>query len=374
MSLKLKKIKFILLSLLRFIVKGKANKKINHPNKFLIIQTSKLGDMVCVTPLFRAIKQKFPDGRIFVISNKINGYVIENNKDVDNFYELSHSIKDQVKKIKEIAPDFACILSPNFNMLAAMYLSGVPIITAPTILNGYSPIETKSYRFLRKFVITKPHKMEHYAPREYLRLLEPLGINSSNTKKHLAFSSTAEKKTKEVLKDHQINFDEDFLIGISPSAGNKVKEWQPEKFARLMDHIYEDFGHKIIITGEDKVDEVIKLLDKNTQVINTAGKLSIDELKYLISKLKIFIGVDTGPIYIAEAFDIATIDIIGPMDEREQPPTGPKNKIVKINRDKPAIHIMNARVYDKAEARRQIEEISVDQVMEKYKELLEERL
>lgn len=59
------------------------------------------------------------------------------------------------------------------------------------------------------------------------------------------------------------------------------------------------------------------------------------------------------------------------MDEKEQPPIGERHKIVKSeNRLKPELHIMNARVYDKEEALRQINEISVNMVTTEFDDLI----
>jgi len=44
--------------------------------------------------------------------------------------------------------------------------------------------------------------------------------------------------------------------------------------------------------------------------------------------MSLYVSADTGPIYIAEAFNVPTIDITGPVNENEQPPQGEKHKIV----------------------------------------------
>jgi len=119
----------------------------------------------------------------------------------------------------------------------------------------------------------------------------------------------------------------------------------------------------------DKPGFYLRSLDNNTKVINTLGLFNIDEIKSLISKLDIFISVDTGPVYIAEAFNIPTIDIIGPVDEHEQPPIGEIHKIVKAKRKKPAMHIMNARHCDEREVRKQVDEITVDMVIKVFNDL-----
>ncbi len=110
-------------------------------------------------------------------------------------------------------------------------------------------------------------------------------------------------------------------------------------------------------------------LHKKDSVIDLSQKLSIEELKALIAALKLFISVDTGPIYIAEALGVATVDIVGPMDEREQPPHGERHRVVVAQRTQPAVHIMNASMVDIAEARRQTDAITPAMVLKAVEEL-----
>ena len=373
MIFKIKKIILLVTSLIFSVFKRKADKKINKPKKILILQMAKLGDMVCTTPMFRAVKIKYPSFKVIVVGNKINKEVLEGNKDAYK-YIIFKNLFRVFKEIKNEKVDFACVTAPDFISLVILYLAGVKTIVAPKIENGYSPYETWEYKILRKFVITKPHKMGSYAPREYLRLLEPINIFSEDTKKYLYFSDQAREKIDKLFKEKDID-EKDLVIGISPSAGNKIKNWGSEKFAELADYIYKEYGAKLIIIGsgrdELEVNEMISFLDKDTKVFNTLNMFNIDELKALVSRMSIFISVDTGPIYIAEAFDVATIDIVGPMDENEQPPRGDKHKIVKIlDRKKPELHIMNARDYDTKEALRQINEIEVEDVSKILDELV----
>lgn len=375
MFFKLKNILILSVCLSRAIVAGKANKKTSNPEKFLIMQMAKLGDMVCTTPMFRAVKEKYPGAKVFVIGNNINKEVLAGNLDVDEYFVYENNFWELVKKLKKEKISFACSTHPNFLGLALIYLSGVKLISMPIIKNGFSPVETRLYKILINLVISIPHKMGSYAPREYLRLLEPIGVFSDNTKKCLYFLKQSDKKIKFFLLSNKIDTEKDLIVGISPSAGNKIKKWTAERFAKLADYIYVKYRAKIIIIGgknnKKEAEEVLAFLDKNTKIINTSGLFNIDELKALMSKLSFFISVDTGPIYIAEAFDVPTIDIVGPIDEREQPPIGERHKIVKIeSRIKPELHVMNASMYDYKEARRQIEEITVEMVTEKIDEII----
>lgn len=115
---------------------------------------------------------------------------------------------------------------------------------------------------------------------------------------------------------------------------------------------------------------MIQLLHAKTKYVNTAGLFTIDELKCAVSMLDLFISVDSGPIYIAEAVGVPTVDIVGPMDEKEQPPISENNIVVVPKRDEPMLHIMNARVYNVVEAQRQIDSISVSDVQDALRPLI----
>jgi len=374
MPLKIKYLLIFFICVARFIIFGKANKKIKSPKKIAIMQTAKLGDMVCTTPMFRAVKEKYPEVKVFAIGNEINREILEHNPDVDGYLVYKNNFWELLKNIKKEKIDFACDTNPSFLGLATLYLAGVPLIASPVIKNGFSPVETRLYKMLRKFVVAVSHHMGNYAPGEYLRLLEPVGIFSDNTKKYLYFTKQADEAIKKFFISNEIDISKDFVVGISPSVGNKIRKWGGKNFAEVADYIYNKYKVKIIIIGaksdKDEVEEMVNNIDKNTKIINTYNLFCVDELKAVISKLNLFISVESGPVFIAEVFNVPIVNLVGPVDDNNQSPKGKKFLIVKINRSAPAIHVMNAIVYDYKEARRQIEEITVEMVVEKIDEIM----
>lgn len=358
------------------LIRGKATKVSLNSKKIIIMQNAKLGDMICSTPVFRAIKKHIPNAYVVVMGDKINKEVLLGNPDVDEYIIFEKNFFKLLKIIRPFSFDFGCVLTPDIYSFALLYLSGVKAITLPEIKNGFSPWETRAYKIMRKNGILISHFMGSYAPREYLRLLEPIGIFTDDTKKYLAFSAEADKKTAIFLKREGISSESDFIVGIFPSVGNRIKKWSEENFAKVADYAYKKYQAKIILIGgpndKEEIEKTASFLNENTQAVKASGIFNIDELKALISKIGLFVSVDTGPIYIAEAFDVSTIDIIGPVDEREQPPVGSKHKIVYLkNREEAAIHILNARMYDYAEARRQVDEITTDMVFKEIDELMQ---
>ncbi|MFA6428763.1 MAG: glycosyltransferase family 9 protein [Candidatus Buchananbacteria bacterium] len=356
------------------LIRGKANKIVMKPKNILVAQTAGLGDMVCTTPMFRAIKNKYPECKVFVLGSTTNQELLQGHPDVDKYFSLNHGVLELAKIFRREGIDFACSAFPDFATLAAMYLAGIPAISMPRVIGEFCPQYTKAYQILTKLVLLIPHYARQYAAREYLRLLEPIGIRTKDITKHIVYSNSAKQQVISFLGKQKVNLKEDLLIGIFPSAGNKIKNWSPINFAKLGNYLYQKYSARIVIMGgkndEQEVKETIVNLDSSTQVINTHNLFNLDQLKALISVLTLFISVDSGPIYLAEALGVPTVDIIGPVDENDQPPVGLLHKIVKASREKSAMYVMNARIYDKQEAKRQIEEISLPMVIKETEGLL----
>jgi heptosyltransferase-2 len=360
-----------------FLVRGGARRVPSSPKKILVMPASKLGDMICATPVFRAIKKTYPGCKVVVLGTNAYASLHDGNPDVDEYlvWDEKQAFFKGVKAIAEECADAAIILPPGFLAAASFFMAGVPCVVGPRVEGGYSPYQTRPYRMLWPLILTEAHAFGSYAPGEYLKLLKPFGIRESDTKKHLVFSPEAEKKIHDFYAQNDVVPGKDSIVGISVSAGNDIKKWANKNFAEVAAAIAKEYHPKIVFIGSKgdipDIQETLSFLNKGESVINAAGLFSVEELKALISKMKLFISVDTGPVYIAEAFGVATVDIVGPVAEGEQPPVGRIHKVVVLERAAAEVHIMNARVYNLKEARRQIESITVDMVMKEVRSLMQ---
>jgi len=361
-----------LLALVASVVYLFRTSRVGDPQRILIIQGAKMGDMVCTTPLFRAIKERYPGCELFVMGNKLNGELLVGNPHVSQYLVRPLGLMALVKVISKIQPDVAVLPGPDNEALQALLFARVAHVIVPRIENGWSPYETLSYRFLARSVDTMPHRMGFYAPREYLRLLEPLNIRTENTRKEIYVSGEAISRAKHMLEVPGVSGER--LIGIAPGVGNKAKVWGGARFAEVAKTLGERPGIRIVLIGGigdmEEVEAMRAALPASLPVIDLSGKLSLEELKAVIGELDLFISVDTGPIYVAEALGIPTVDIVGPMDENEQPPRGEKHRVVVPEREKPMLHIMNAAVFDWTEARRQAEASLSKEVVREAEALL----
>lgn len=341
--------------------------------KVIVMPASKLGDMVCATPIYRAIKDYDKNIEVTVCAGSIYNSLLKDNTDVDNYFSWNES--EWLKNISLIRAnnyDVAVVTTPSFIAAATFFLAGVKTIVVPKVVNGFSPYQTKSYRLMFPVLTTVPHIMGNYAPKEYLRLLEPIGVKSIDTTKHLSFSESDNIKAENFLRNNKVTAK--YNIAIVPGVGNSIKYWDTTNFIKLTKYIIDNYEVKVFLLGAKQDKEVCDTISKHfigdDRVINANSEFNMSEIKAFVSKMNLLIAVDTGLIYVAEAFKVPTIDIIGSMDENEQPPRGDIHKLVYIEGRKPEIHIMNSRTYNKDIARSHIDNIKPDMVYPFINELL----
>lgn len=370
---RLERIFLLIICLARIVQKGPATKKPEKISRIMIVPTGKLGDLVCNTPVIFSTRKSFPNAKIIAAGNsKLCREVFSESGLVDEYLDLVSP--GAVSRVKNAAADVALVTGPAFSFVAKVFAAGVPFVVAPSVVGGFSPAETRLYKILKKFIETFPYRIDAYAPRERLKVMEKVGVFSDDTRKHLGFSSTAEEKIKKFFSENKINPEKDFVVAISPTAGNKIKEWPEDRFAEVADHLVTKYQAKIIILGgpndKEKVKKTASSMKSQSGALEVTN-LNIDELKALVSKLSLFVAVDTGPIYVAEAFGVATVDIVGPVDERVQPPQGAIHiNVVPPRRSAAELSILNARFYNKSEAVRQTLSITALHVINAVDSLL----
>lgn len=332
------------------------------PKRVLVVPAGKLGDVVCTTPVLRALRDALPEVKIYVREHGGVHELLADSGLVDS-YSQAVSMREYVAELRNEHIDTVLITGPSLLDLVAALVARVPRIVAPRIVHGYSPQQVRPYTALLRFVQEFSFAGDTYAPRERLRVLEPLGIEVIDTKKHLGYSKVAESARSSFLVAHNLTLGSYAII--SPSAGNKIKTWPADRFARVAEYVVSKGLPVVIIGGardKEEVAAMVREIKNNSGILDASERFSMDELKAIIAGAALFVSVDTGPLYIAEAFDVPTVDIVGPVDERVQPPIGPKHVVVVPPRTKPMLSIVNARIYDEQEARRQVENTSVRDV------------
>jgi lipopolysaccharide heptosyltransferase II len=121
-----------------------------------------------------------------------------------------------------------------------------------------------------------------------------------------------EHRWQSLFEDHPHS--KKLMIGLNPGADNPNKRWDPKHYANVADRLIESLNADIILLGgpgEEKIANAIEAR-MSSPVINLAGKLTLDDLIYLISRLDLFLTNDSGPMHIAAAVHTPLVALFGP--------------------------------------------------------------
>ena len=113
---------------------------------------------------------------------------------------------------------------------------------------------------------------------------------------------------------------------------DKLKALKPETLQEIIQMILLKTDSTIVLIGAaNDACEGAMLMEKfsRQRVINGAGAFSLVELPELLMRLTLFVSVDSGIAYMADAVNIPVIDIMGPADPSDQRPTGANAIIIK---------------------------------------------
>ncbi len=117
-------------------------------------------------------------------------------------------------------------------------------------------------------------------------------------------------------------------VGIHPSAGRGIKQWEIEKFAALAEKLAETASASILITGGPSDRGLVE------EVVNRAGvathrlvaETGVRAFSAVLEQLDLFVTGDTGPMHIAHAVGAPNLAIFGPSDPVRYGPEGNGDK------------------------------------------------
>ena len=195
------------------------------PRRILVIRRDNIGDLVCTTPLFSALRSYFPQARIAALVNSYNAPALAGNPDVDAVFEYT--------KAKHRAAG---------QSVARLYLDRLRLVTRLrrarfdcALLPGGA--QASAVRFarlagVRRVLIRSAHAAGHEVECT-CSLLRQMGLDP--TPPPLVLSADAPRVAELSRRVHGcLGFTPRRLIGIHISARKPAQRWPGERFVTLI--------------------------------------------------------------------------------------------------------------------------------------------
>jgi heptosyltransferase-2 len=295
--------------------------KLPDAPRILVTRTDRIGDLVLTTPLFRALREKFPKAWITALVFLEHREIVQENPYLDEVILYDKKGKERSlwgqfefsQKLRRKKFDAVVHAHGTNRMHLAAWFAGIPQRI------GYK--RRAAWALTHAYPYNKKEGKKQEA--EYLfELLTPLGISPPHEIATFFPVTDRSVRSFESLRlFHKIPCNLPWVV-LNPSASDVTKMWPAERFAELVARIHKERPSVFLAVGTSKDREIIQRLKKNTPipVFDLSGRLSLGMLGALLKGSVLLVSNDSGPVHIATAVGTPVVSIFG----RYGPGLGPQ--------------------------------------------------
>lgn len=325
------------------------NKKFNPKwsiNRILICSLYFRGDVLFHTPLFRLLKNIYPDAAIDVWVKSRSESILEGNKNINNiiiFDEIkTANYNEETKLSLRKKLNFLAKLRNNkydlYIDLTGKYSTAlIGLFSNPKYSIG---INYNGFGFCyNKFIAQNTSLTRGHLVDKYLDVLK-IGLNLPEDKWEEMINKSGNElqifiddKTKRAV-EYELNkrFNPDRpLISIHTTAGWEAKTWGAENFSVLIQKLINEFQYNVVIVGDTSDSEKVNKIMQGIQEIKGIEKesiflpMSLKGTAEIIKNSAVFIGADSVPLHLASAVGTPSIGLFGPTNPEFSAPRGEKH-------------------------------------------------
>jgi heptosyltransferase-2 len=253
--------------------------------KVLVVRFSSIGDIVLTSPILRALKLQLDAEVHFITKYKFKS-VISNNTRIDKVFTFQKEITEVISKLKEEKYDYIVDLHKNLRSKRLIFSLGVKSITFDKInLQKWLRVHTR-INFLPNV---------HLVDR-YFSGMQKLGIENDGEGLEY-FHGLSEKDVTAIIP-------KEAYIAIVLGATYYTKRIPKEK----IETIVRNTTFKCVLVGGNDVEKLaLELTSILPNVINTVGKLSLNQSAAIVEHSTFTVTGDTGLMHIAAAYKVPTL-------------------------------------------------------------------
>ncbi len=259
------------------------------PRVILVLRFSSIGDILLCTPIFRALRQKYPNARILFLTLEKYAEVLETNPYIDEIWTINTRVSEISERLRAAHIDTIVDLHKNIRT------QQVKRLLAKARYYSYHKLNMRKWLWVNLKINSLPMKS---IVQRYFEGLQALELQ--NDLRGLDYFIPDEDRIemkKDIPYSHHAGY---VVLGIGGSKATKrmpYQKWQ-ELCLRL------DFP-MIAVGGPDER-ELGDLLASNIpdkKVYNACGKFGLHETADIIRRSQMVITHDTASMHMAAAFD-----------------------------------------------------------------------
>jgi ADP-heptose:LPS heptosyltransferase len=321
------------------------------PKQVLIINVTRMGDLIQTGPLLSRLREEWPDVAIDLVVDRSfapTAALLTGLREVIScdFTRLLDDCRTQSKSLVTLMSEMTAWAAPlratgydrivnlTFNRqtgLLASYIGALDLrgITAgpdggPIVQNPWLSYFTDLHRHRRfnRFNLVDLYAMGGSGPGAFSPLSVTVPADGG------AWAEGFLRSPDRAV--HQ-------WIAVQAGASDVMKAWRPEYFGRTMARLSRYPGVGFVVIGTAAEAEAIELAKEAYRanggaapILDASGRTTLNQLVGLLSRCQLLLTNDTGPMHLAVGVGTSVIDLsVGHVDHNETGPYGPGHWVIQ---------------------------------------------
>ena len=302
--------------------------------KILLLKFFGMGSIIMAGPLMRALRTKFPNARIILLTFSENTELCRRISLIDEIltvdtrspWRLIRTISKAVFHLRRQKCDISIDLEffAKFSTILQYLSSGKIRVGYYIIQQGILLRMLWRGNLLTHNVYYNPHR---HITEVFLALGRAIGADTNDASPvRIDLSDEDRRQCNALLAEKGIQ-PGDRLIAMNINASSLCLErrWPIDRFAELTRRILKNHPHTIVLIGGRSdvpyLGQFMEMTGKEPRVVSLAGMLTIGTLTVLLSRAVLMVTNDSGPLHIAVSTGTPTVSLFGPeIPERYGPP------------------------------------------------------
>lgn len=279
--------------------------------RIVISRTDSIGDVMLTLPMLVWLKEKYPSAELVFLGSGYTKSVIDCFSVVDHFVDWKAIEQmpsgQRIEAFRHLEADVFIHVFPVKEIAALAKKARIPMRIGTSHRTFHLLNCNHRVNFTRK-------RSDLHEAQLNFELLRPLGLSeipSLETIQEMisAFKVPTVELPSEI--EEQLSKAKKTAI-LHPGSQGSAVEWPLDKFIELASEL-EKRSYTVFFTGTEKEGDAFRSkLPKSERIIDTSGKMNLDQLICFISRNQNLIACSTGPLHIAGFTGIRTIGLFSP--------------------------------------------------------------
>lgn len=287
----------------------------------MVILIAGIGDLVIASKSIRCLRNAHPDAVIHLLTSTDASILARNYPYIDHVWCFPiRELRKSKKHIFDIIKLVWMLSRIEFDSIVNLfrvdsYPGALKMGLLFSVLRSMEKVghDNKGFgRFLTRKVVRDNFQNRHFVE-AMLDVAISAGAVPDDKGIEIFWDTRCERKWAYLFREKK-DFGHPLTIGLNPGGDWVTKRWDPSKFARLADYLIEHYDAKVILLGGPADQGIAGKIESETNhsLINLSGKLDLNDLAFIISRLDLLVTNDSGPMHIAAATETPTVAIFGP--------------------------------------------------------------